>query len=124
MVEKTFAPSLYWPAYPASPHSRRDSMSANPKSLEADLAPFRLLINGKLVPGATTMDVINPATGKSFVQCPRADQAQLNEAVAAAKAAFPAWSRKSWDERRRLLLALADALLKHQDEFARLMTLE
>jgi acyl-CoA reductase-like NAD-dependent aldehyde dehydrogenase len=99
-------------------------MSANPKVLEAGFAPFRLLIGGRLVPGASTMDVINPATGKSFVQCPRADQAQLDEAVAAAKAAFPAWSRKSWDERRKLLLALADALVKHQDEFARLMTLE
>ena len=70
------------------------------------------------------MDVINPATGKSLVQCPRADVAQLNAAVAAAKAAFPAWSRKPWEERRSLLLALADALTKRQDEFARLMTLE
>ena len=99
-------------------------MSANPKDLQADLAPFRLLIDGRLVPGASTMDVINPATGKSFVQCPRADRAQLDAAVAAAKGAFPAWSRKTWDERRRLLLALADALAKHQGEFARLMTLE
>jgi acyl-CoA reductase-like NAD-dependent aldehyde dehydrogenase len=99
-------------------------MSANPKSLEAELAPFRLLINGKLVPGASTMDVVNPATGKPFVQCPRADVNQLNEAVAAAKRAFPGWSRRSWDERRALLVQLADALAKHQDEFARLMTLE
>jgi acyl-CoA reductase-like NAD-dependent aldehyde dehydrogenase len=99
-------------------------MSANPKSLEADLAPFRLLIDGRLVAGAASMDVINPATGKSFVQCPRANQSQLDEAVAAAKAAFPSWSRKTWDERRKLLLALAEALSRHQDEFARLMTLE
>src|SRR5262245_48525781 len=98
-------------------------MNANPKSLNAGVGPFRLLVDGRLVPGASSMDVINPATGKSLVQCPRADLAQLNEAVAAAKAAFPAWSRKSWDERRRLLLALADALARQQDEFARLMTL-
>src|SRR5262245_66396514 len=99
-------------------------MSANPKSLQPQLAPFRLLVNGKLVAGATTMDVINPATGKPLTQCPRADVAQLNEAVAAAKAAFPAWSRKTWAERRQLVLALADALGKRHDEFARLMTLE
>jgi acyl-CoA reductase-like NAD-dependent aldehyde dehydrogenase len=99
-------------------------MSANPKAVEAGLAPFKLLINGKLVPGASSMDVINPATGKPFIQCPRADSAQLNEAVAAAKAAFPAWSRKPWSERRELLLALANALTKRQDEFAKLMTLE
>jgi acyl-CoA reductase-like NAD-dependent aldehyde dehydrogenase len=70
------------------------------------------------------MDVINPATGKPLVQCPRADLAQLNDAVAAAKAAFPTWSRRSWEDRRRLLVALADALIKQQDEFARLLTLE
>ena len=99
-------------------------MSANPKNMEAELAPFNLLINGKMVPGAARMDVINPATGKPLVQCPRANQAQLNDAVAAAKAAFPAWSHKPWEERRRLLIALADALTRHQDEFARLMTLE
>jgi acyl-CoA reductase-like NAD-dependent aldehyde dehydrogenase len=99
-------------------------MSANPKSMAADLAPFRLLIDGKLVPGASLMDVINPATGRSFVQCPRADASQLDDAVAAAKAAFPAWSRKSWDERRERLVALAGALTRHQDEFARLLTLE
>jgi acyl-CoA reductase-like NAD-dependent aldehyde dehydrogenase len=99
-------------------------MSANPKAVESGLAPFKLLINGELVSGASTMDVINPATGKSFIQCPRSDVAQLNAAVAAAKAAFPAWSRKSWEERRKLLLALADALTKRQEEFARLMTLE
>ena len=99
-------------------------MSANPKTVESELTPFKLLINGKLVPGATSTGVINPATGKSFVSCPRADIAQLNEAVAAAKAAFPAWSRKSWEERRRLLLALADALSKKSDEFAALLTQE
>lgn len=99
-------------------------MSANPKSLEIPLAPFKLLINGKLVAGAQNMEVINPATGRSFVSCPRADVAQLNEAVAAAKGAFPAWSRRSWQERRQLLIALAGALAKHQDEFARLLTLE
>src|SRR6476620_1810395 len=99
-------------------------MSANPKNMEAELAPFRLLINGRLVPGATRMDVINPATGKPLTQCPRADVAQLDGAVAAAKAAFPAWSRTSWEERRRLLVALADALEQRLEEFAHLMTLE
>jgi acyl-CoA reductase-like NAD-dependent aldehyde dehydrogenase len=99
-------------------------MSANPKSLETPLPSFKLLINGRLVGGAHQMDVINPATGQALTACPRADVTQLNEAVAAAQAAFPAWSRKSWQERRQSLLALADALAKRQDEFARIMTLE
>ena len=51
---------------------------------------FRLLINGQLVAGASTFDVINPATEQVLATCPRADAAQLDAAVAAAKAAFPA----------------------------------
>src|SRR5215468_1765584 len=53
---------------------------------------FRLLIGGKLVDGAGTLDVINPATGRVLTTAPRADWGQLEQAVAAAKAVFPAWA--------------------------------
>jgi acyl-CoA reductase-like NAD-dependent aldehyde dehydrogenase len=85
---------------------------------------FSLLINGRLVAGASTFDVINPATEQVLASCPRADLAQLNAAVAAAKAAFPAWAAKSLPERRARLLALADALNAHSERFARLLTSE
>jgi acyl-CoA reductase-like NAD-dependent aldehyde dehydrogenase len=85
---------------------------------------FHLVIDGRLVAGASTFDVINPATEEVLAKCPRADAAQLNAAVAAAKAAFPAWSAKSFEERRKLLVKLADALEARSDEFARLLTLE
>jgi hypothetical protein len=62
---------------------------------------YKMLINGKLVDGAMTLDVFNPATGGVLATCPRADEAQLDEAVAAAKAAFPAWSALSFSERRK-----------------------
>ena len=65
---------------------------------------FKLLINGKLVPGAARLDVINPATEEVLAEAPRADRAQLDEAVAAAKAAFPAWSAKPVRERGALLV--------------------
>ena len=84
----------------------------------------KLLINGKLVDGAKTLDVINPATGALLEACPRADEAQLNEAIAAAKAAFPAWSALSFAERGEKLNAVADALEARIDEFARLLTTE
>jgi acyl-CoA reductase-like NAD-dependent aldehyde dehydrogenase len=85
---------------------------------------FKLLINGKLVSGATRLDVINPSTEEVLASAPRADRAQLEEAIAAAKAAFPAWSAKPVRERGALLVKLADALETRQDEFARLLTLE
>ena len=85
---------------------------------------YSLLINGRLVDGASTFDVINPATEQVLAACPRADLNQLNQAVAAAKAAFPAWSAKPIEERRRLLMKLADALAARSDEIARILTQE
>jgi acyl-CoA reductase-like NAD-dependent aldehyde dehydrogenase len=85
---------------------------------------FNLLINGRLVSGAATLDIINPATEEVLAEAPQADRVQLNEAIAAAKAAFPAWSAKPIRERGALLVSLADALEARQDEFARLLTLE
>ena len=55
---------------------------------------FKLLINGRLAAGATHSDVVNPATARALASCPRASEAQLNEAVAAAKIAFKQWSQK------------------------------
>ena len=75
------------------------------------MSDFRLLINGKLVEGAGTLDVINPATGRILTAAPRADQAQLNLAVAAAKTAFPAWSATPLRQRAALLVKLAVAQL-------------
>ena len=48
---------------------------------------YKLLIDGKLVDGASEIEVINPSTGEVFASCARADEAQLDQAVAAAKAA-------------------------------------
>ena len=90
----------------------------------AELAPFHLLIGGKLVAGASTFEVINPATEAVFAACPRADLAQLNQAVAAAKAAFPAWAATPLRERAALLLKLADALDAHAADIAPVLTQE
>ena len=85
---------------------------------------FRLLINGRLVKGASTLDVINPATGRILTAAPRADQAQLDQAVAAAKTAFPIWSATPLRQRAALLVKLAEALEAEQGAFARLLTQE
>jgi acyl-CoA reductase-like NAD-dependent aldehyde dehydrogenase len=85
---------------------------------------FRLLINGQLVEGAGALDVINPATGRTLTAAPRADRAQLDQAVSAAKAAFPAWSATPLRARGVLLVKLAEALEAGQEDFARLLTQE
>ncbi|MGQ0622267.1 MAG: aldehyde dehydrogenase family protein [Panacagrimonas sp.] len=85
---------------------------------------FKLLIGGKLIPGESTMDVINPATGKVFATCPRGSADQANAAVAAAKAAFPAWSSASVQTRRETLGKFADALQARSEDLSRLLTQE
>src|ERR1700722_17025153 len=85
---------------------------------------FRLLIDGKLVEGTGTLDVINPATGRVLTTAPRANRAQLDEAVPAAKAAFRNWSATPLRRRGALLVKLAEALEAGQDEFAHLLTQE
>jgi len=88
------------------------------------MAGYRLLVDGKLVDGDMTMEVINPATEEVLSLCPRGSAAQLDAAVAAAKAAFPSWSRTAPAARRAMLLMLADRLAARAGEFARLLTQE
>jgi acyl-CoA reductase-like NAD-dependent aldehyde dehydrogenase len=85
---------------------------------------FKLLINGQLVAGDATMDVINPATGKVLTTCPRGSAAQVNQAVAAAKEAFPAWAAKTYAERAAIIGKYADAIEARFAEFTTLLTQE
>ena len=59
---------------PFQPVSRRTTNTTNEEYVMTD---FRLLIDGRLVKGAGTLDVINPATGRTQTAAPRADRAQL-----------------------------------------------
>ena len=85
---------------------------------------FKLLINGELVDGDLTMPVINPATEKSIADCPRASERQLRAAVAAAKAAFPAWAAQPMSERRAIVTGIADVIDANREELAQLLTAE
>jgi acyl-CoA reductase-like NAD-dependent aldehyde dehydrogenase len=85
---------------------------------------FDMHINGKAVQSGNTFDVINPATGLAFAQCQLGDVEHVEQAVAAAKAAFPAWSRTSDDERKQLLHAVAGAIEANMPELMQLVTKE
>lgn len=98
-------------------------MNANLKPVEV-AHTFDLVIDGRLVPGASSLDVINPATGTTLVTCARANQAQVAQAIGAAKSAFVKWSKTPITERRQLLNKIADAFASRVDEFARLSTQE
>jgi len=85
---------------------------------------YQLIIDGKKVDTAETFPVINPATEEVAAQCPKATLAQLDEAVAAARRAFPAWSATPDAERSKLCHQIADVLEAHSEELTRLLTLE
>jgi acyl-CoA reductase-like NAD-dependent aldehyde dehydrogenase len=88
------------------------------------MSDFKLLIDGKMVPGDQTMPVLNPATEEVLAQFPRASKGQLDTAVAAAKTAFPAWAATPIEERRRLVSKMADVIEANTSELARLLTSE
>src|SRR5262245_52395930 len=88
------------------------------------VSEYRLLIGGRLVEGASTLDVINPATGQVLTTAPRADRPQLEQAVAAAKGAFASWSGTHLRARGALLVELAEALEAARNDFVRLLTHE
>jgi aldehyde dehydrogenase (NAD+) len=71
-----------------------------------------------------TMDVVNPATEDTIAQVPSAGQADLDDAVQAARAALAGpWGQMSARERGRLVRRLGDRLLERLDEVARLETI-
>jgi len=88
------------------------------------MADYKLLIGGKLVDGDSTMDVINPATEEVLAVCPRGSERQLNEAVASAKEAFKTWRKVPMEDRRAMVMKLADAIEGKLEELARLLTQE
>jgi acyl-CoA reductase-like NAD-dependent aldehyde dehydrogenase len=85
---------------------------------------YNLIIDGKKVATDETFPVINPATEEVVAQCPKATVEHVNQAVAAARRAFPAWSATPDAERSRMLHAIADALEAHSEELTTLLTLE
>src|SRR5207237_10628074 len=67
-----------------------------------------------------TMEVLNPATGETIAEVPRASAKDVDRAVEAAKRALPEWLETTPAERGEILLKLADLIDEHADELAKL----
>ena len=74
------------------------------------MSDFQLLIDRQMVGDDRVSNVINPSTEAVVAQCPRAAEAQVSAAVAAAKRAFQASSGLPMDVRRQALAAVADVI--------------
>jgi len=71
-----------------------------------------------------TIDVDNPATSEAIGHVPKLGAAETRQAIEAAHAAFPAWSKKAAKERAAILRRWFDLMMVNQEDLARLMTLE
>ncbi|NBU25477.1 MAG: CoA-acylating methylmalonate-semialdehyde dehydrogenase [Gammaproteobacteria bacterium] len=84
------------------------------------------VIGGKTVEvrGARTAPVFNPATGAQTAEVQLAGAAEVDAAVAAARAAFPAWAATPPLRRARLMNRLRDLIETHADELAAIISAE
>jgi acyl-CoA reductase-like NAD-dependent aldehyde dehydrogenase len=85
-----------------------------------------LFIEGRFVPASdgATAPTLNPHDNSKIADVAMAGKADVDRAVSAARAAFPAWSAMAAMDRGRLLLKLADAIESHADELAKLESLD
>ena len=79
-------------------------------------------INGKQVDSKDTFTTWNPATGEEIATVAAGGEAEVNAAVAAAKAAFPKWANTPAKERARIMRRLADLITGHVPHLAALET--
>ena len=82
------------------------------------------LIDGKAVDSRTSFETINPATQEVLAEVAAGGEAEVNVAVAAAKAAFPTWAGLAATERARLLRRLGDLIASQAPEIARTETMD
>src|SRR5215217_648548 len=85
----------------------------------------RNYISGDWVEGPHISEDINPSNTDDVVgRFVHADAAQAQAAIAAAKDAFPAWSRSGIQMRHDILKRVGDELLARKDEIGRILSRE
>lgn len=80
------------------------------------------LINGQRVAGRDYFETVNPATQDVLAEVASGGEAEIDAAVAAAKAAFPAWAALPAPQRARLVRNLGDLIVRHVPEIAQMET--
>ena len=87
---------------------------------------YKMWIDGKWVDAESgkTYPVFNPATEEEIAQLPLGGKVDVDMAVAAAKKAFPAWSKKSQSERSRIMGQIAAAIKENAQEIGRLESID
>ncbi|PZP91339.1 MAG: 5-carboxymethyl-2-hydroxymuconate semialdehyde dehydrogenase [Variovorax paradoxus] len=80
------------------------------------------LIDGKSVESSSYFETVNPATQEVLAEVASGTEAEINQAVAAAKAAFPKWAGRPATERAAAVRKLGELIAKHVPEIAQTET--
>jgi acyl-CoA reductase-like NAD-dependent aldehyde dehydrogenase len=76
------------------------------------------IINGEKVLSKDSFEVVNPAMGGAFAECPKASIDQLNQAVVAAREALPQWSGLADEKRVEILNQISQIIEANQAELS------
>jgi acyl-CoA reductase-like NAD-dependent aldehyde dehydrogenase len=105
---------------PSIPHPNREQALKSARLT----AGFPNIVNGQRIDPFNRMKIFDPVTGEELASVTDTQKDGLEHAVQAAKAAFPLWSSKTWNERRDLLANAMKELKAHTDELCTILTAE
>jgi len=94
--------------------------------VNSNLNTIKNFIGGKWVESDSdkTESVYNPATGKVIAEVPISNEADLNDAIATATAAFESWKEVAVPRRARILFKYQQLLVENWEELAKMITIE
>jgi malonate-semialdehyde dehydrogenase (acetylating)/methylmalonate-semialdehyde dehydrogenase len=101
-------------------------MTTKPAVLADETPTVKMLLDGKFIESQTSewQDVVNPATQQVLAQVPFATDAEINAAVAAAKAAFKTWKNTPLAARARIMLKLQALIRESMSRIAHTLSAE
>ncbi|GAB3805297.1 NAD-dependent succinate-semialdehyde dehydrogenase [Virgibacillus kimchii] len=83
-----------------------------------------MYINGKWISTDNTLKVKSPATHEIVFEVPLGDDTHVQQAIDAADESFPAWSKKTAQERSNYLIKIAEKMTEKKEELAAMITRE
>jgi betaine-aldehyde dehydrogenase len=116
------SPTGHQGARPASSTATAAAVTHGDPRVQVDTGLF---IDGRWRPGTATFDVLNPADGSVLTKVAAGTEADIDEAVTAARRAFDGeWGQTTGSARGAALLRLADLIERDADELAQLEALD
>src|SRR6201987_873753 len=107
-------------ALPSIPHPNRKQALKRARLT----AGFPNIVNGQRIDSSRRIRVSDPVTGEELTSVADTQKDGLDQAIQAAKAAFPHWSSKTWNKRRNVLARAISELKAHSEELCTILTAE